>query len=245
VAPAVRDIGDRVRAEQVNRETLAMLDATDDAVFMCDPNTLRLCYANEGAVRMCGYAREELGSMTPLATLLDLDQAGLRAMLDPVREGAAHARRHKDGHTITIDISPRFMAPSGGAARFIAVTRDWSEHQRVLEELRRATEALSNLFMVFSQAEVSTTRRYGDAGLGLAISGRLDIPKRRGSRDLGRGHSRSRASAGPRHRARPRRHAPDKHRAQAPLPRRGAVRTHANAHRARAESRTTTTPWSG
>jgi PAS domain S-box-containing protein len=63
---AVRDITERVEAEEHLHRVLQTLDATDDAVFIFDAVTLRFSFVNEGAVRLMGYGRDELLTMTPL-----------------------------------------------------------------------------------------------------------------------------------------------------------------------------------
>ncbi len=63
---AVRDISERVEAEEQFHRVLQTLDATDDAVFIFDAVTLRFSFVNEGAVRLMGYGRDELLTMTPL-----------------------------------------------------------------------------------------------------------------------------------------------------------------------------------
>ena len=62
----VRDVSERVATEDQLHRVLRTLDATDDAVFIFDATTLRFSFVNEGAVRLVGYRRDELLTMTPL-----------------------------------------------------------------------------------------------------------------------------------------------------------------------------------
>ena len=55
VVAAVRDVTDRVRAEDQLHRVLRTLDATDDGVFIFDAVTLGFSFVNDGAVRMVGY----------------------------------------------------------------------------------------------------------------------------------------------------------------------------------------------
>ena len=59
---AVRDISDRVAAEEQLHRVIKTLDSTDDAVLIFDAATLRYSFVNEGAVRMVGYDRDECWS---------------------------------------------------------------------------------------------------------------------------------------------------------------------------------------
>jgi len=66
VLAAVRDITDRVRAEDHWHRVLRTLDASDDGMFIFDAGTLQYSFVNDGAVRLVGYGQDELLSMTPL-----------------------------------------------------------------------------------------------------------------------------------------------------------------------------------
>ena len=63
---AVRDITERVAAEDQLHRVIQTLDASADGVFIFDTETLRFSFVNEGAVRLTGYGRDELLYMTPL-----------------------------------------------------------------------------------------------------------------------------------------------------------------------------------
>jgi len=115
------------------RRALATLDATDDATFIFDPDTLRFSYVNEGAIRQLGYTREELLEMTPLAIKPQFDEAKYRELLAPMLRGEARAHRfttqhrRKDGREISVEISLQYIAPVGEPPRFINIARDITE----------------------------------------------------------------------------------------------------------------------
>ena len=52
---AVRDISERVAAEEQLHRVVHTLDSSDDAVFIFDAETLRYSFVNDGAIRMVGY----------------------------------------------------------------------------------------------------------------------------------------------------------------------------------------------
>lgn len=66
VVAAVRDISDRVAAEDHLHRVLHSLDLSDDAILIFDAESLQLLYVNAGTERMVGYSRAELLTMTPL-----------------------------------------------------------------------------------------------------------------------------------------------------------------------------------
>lgn len=148
VAAAVRDVSQRVRAEQAMREAMSMLDATDDAAFIFDPETLRFSYVNEGAVKQLGYGREELVSMTSVDIKPTFDEAQFRELLTPLLRGERNRifldtlHRHKDGHDIPVEITIQYMTSPGGQARCIAMVRDVTERKRVMRELKKKAKEL-------------------------------------------------------------------------------------------------------
>lgn len=143
VAAAVRDISERVHAEQAMREAMSMLDATDDGAFIFDPETLRFSYVNEGAICQIGYSREQLLTMTPVDIKPAFNETQFREMLAPLLQGEHNSlhldtlHRHMDGHDIPVEITIQYMVSSTERQRCIAMVRDVSERKRVLHELEK------------------------------------------------------------------------------------------------------------
>jgi len=143
VAAAVRDISERVHAEQAMREAMNMLDATDDGAFIFDPETLRFSYVNEGAIRQLGYSREQLLTMTPVDIKPAFNETQFREMLAPLLQGEHNSlhldtqHRHMDGHEIPVEITIQYMVSSTERQRCIAMVRDVSERKRVMHELEK------------------------------------------------------------------------------------------------------------
>ena len=146
----MRDISLRVQAEQTIHEALATLDASDDAAYIFDPDTLRFSYVNEGAVRTLGYSREEFLGMTPLDFKPGFEETRFREMLAPMVRGKQRnfryttINRHKDGHDIPVEVNFQYVAPEGENPRFIAITRDVTEQQRNLRKLERVAAELES-----------------------------------------------------------------------------------------------------
>ena len=76
VVAAVRDVTERVAAEDQLHRVLRTLDATDDGVFIFDAATLRFSFVNEGAVRLVGL---------PTRRAVDDDAAAPEPVHDRVR----------------------------------------------------------------------------------------------------------------------------------------------------------------
>jgi len=144
----VRDISERVQAEQSMREAMAMLDATEDGAFIFEPETLRFTYVNEGAVHELGYSHDELLKMTPVDIKPEFDEATFRELIAPMLRGELDTyrfttrHRHKDGHDIPVEITLQYETPPGGQTRFIALVRDVTERLRAMQDLQQAAEEL-------------------------------------------------------------------------------------------------------
>jgi PAS domain S-box-containing protein len=168
-APIVRgiahDVTDRVRAEQSLREnneqllktagerermfqelTLfrTLLDQSNDAIEVLDPETMRLLDVNGRACLELGYSREELLSMT----VFDIDplfDKGARAqMVAKLRESGSaiieSAHRRKDGTTFPVEMNLRIVQLDRGYS--VAVVRDITERKRAEKLLRENNEQL-------------------------------------------------------------------------------------------------------
>jgi PAS domain S-box-containing protein len=146
---AVRDISQRVEAEEQLRRVLRTLDATDDGVFIFDANTLRYSFVNEGAVRLIGYTRDELLAMTPLHLNPYASETEYRRLVDSlVSDDTSAAVRQttmlrKDGTEIKVEKTYRSAEAGRDGNRWIIVlARDISARLQTEAELRESHEAL-------------------------------------------------------------------------------------------------------
>ncbi len=185
VVATVRDISERMQSEQAVREAMAMLDATEDGAFIFEPSTLVFSYVNEGAIEQLGYTRDELLSMTVEDILSAPDEIQIRELLEPMIRGESDAyrfviqQRHKDGHDISLEINLQYVAPRGGEARFIALSRDVTEHQRVLSDLQRASQELREANLAIEQERVLLAQRVDERTAELsATNEKLEYAKR-------------------------------------------------------------------
>ena len=143
------DITERKRFEEALHERekalarfKATLDQTHDCVFMFATDTLRLIYCNRGAVEQVGYTEAELFTMTPLDLKPEFTEWSFREMLLPLCDGrrASHVfetvHRHKDGHTVAVEVSLQLVRAQEEAGRFVAVVRDITERKQAEEEIK-------------------------------------------------------------------------------------------------------------
>ena len=124
-----------------------VLDATLDTVVMFDPVTLRLSYANRGAIDQLGYSEDELLAADATTLIEDLDAIGIRGLVAPLVSGTLDARtttlsfRHRDGSSIPVEVLLQHVAPPGEDGRIVAVARDIGDRIEAQANLRRVAES--------------------------------------------------------------------------------------------------------
>ena len=139
---AVRDVGQRIEAEAESDAIRHVIDSAHDALYMFEPDSLRLRYANQGLVNQLGYDRSELLTMTPLHFMPDVSRAALIAQLQPlvadevesVRLTTSHRSRH--GADIPVDVVVNYPRPvrSDQDRRLVALARDVSRRYQIEQE---------------------------------------------------------------------------------------------------------------
>jgi two-component system sensor histidine kinase DevS len=138
----VRDISDRRAADAEMRRVRNALDATRDGVYLFDPDDLHFSHVNEGAAAQTGYTREQLCTMSPTHLTPELDEQALRALLEPLRNGAKEAVevtaavRRRDGVELPVEMVVQYTPSMGDdPAVFVAVVRDVTEREHAQQQL--------------------------------------------------------------------------------------------------------------
>lgn len=171
-APLVRgiahDVTDRVRAEKAlrasNEELLktsreqermlqgltlfrTLLEHSNDAIEVIDPETRRFLDVNEKACLELGYSREELLSMTSLDIDPSVDATSCAQVDDQLRKSgcATFERVHqrKDGTTFPVEVNLRQVQLDRKYC--IAVSRDITARKRAEVRLRQYERVVENL----------------------------------------------------------------------------------------------------
>jgi formate hydrogenlyase transcriptional activator len=115
-----------------------LLDQSNDAIEVVDPETLRFLDINEKACSSLGYSREELLSMS----VFDIDPVATEALASAVREELKSVgfmflesvHRRKDGSTFPVEINMRRV--SMDREYIVAIARDLSERKESEDRLR-------------------------------------------------------------------------------------------------------------
>src|ERR1017187_4742977 len=135
----------RAREQTLHELTLfrTLLDQSNDAILVTDPETLRFLDSNERAWAELGYSREELLSMTVFD--IDPDIASVRTRVDQQlrQTGCAiieRAHRRKDGTTFPVELNLHRVRLD--REYDVAVARDITERKRTQAALRETNEQL-------------------------------------------------------------------------------------------------------
>ena len=116
VAVAVRDISERVKANQLINRAMLVMNATDDAMFVYDAKTLRISFASEGAERQLGYSQDEFLSMSikdiKAANTADSLMEKIRKTIEAsgMSEHFIDTHRTKDGREFPVEVGARYIA---------------------------------------------------------------------------------------------------------------------------------------
>jgi formate hydrogenlyase transcriptional activator len=137
-----------------------LLDQSNDAIKVIDPETLRFLDVNEKACTELGYSRDELLSMT----VPDIDPDADESLLDRVRQQLRESgfvimetvHRRKDGTTFPVEVNMRRVRLDREYC--VSISRDITDRKRAEERLRefeRVVENLEEMILV-----VNRDRRY-------------------------------------------------------------------------------------
>ncbi|MEJ2608519.1 MAG: PAS domain S-box protein [Candidatus Thiodiazotropha sp.] len=141
-----RDITERkaLRSRLELLETAVIRSA--DAIHLIDEESLKLEYVNDAFCKQVGYEREELADMTPADLDPDVSYEQLREMMQHVQAGEQMViqsrHRHKDGHTINVEISTAKVTYAGRCYA-LAIARDITERKRMESDLQDTKNRLA------------------------------------------------------------------------------------------------------
>jgi PAS domain S-box-containing protein len=142
VACVLQDITEQKEAERSLKLFRTLIDQSNDAVEVIDPETLRFLDVNEKACKDLGYTRNELLSMTVPDIDLEVDEASRLAVIEKlltsgfVVKEAIHQR--KDGSTFPVETSLRYVALD--RHYLVAVSRDISDRKQAEAALRESED---------------------------------------------------------------------------------------------------------
>ncbi|MBI4377681.1 MAG: PAS domain S-box protein, partial [Nitrospinae bacterium] len=135
-----------------------LIDQSNDAIFMTDPETGHFLYVNDRACISLGYTREELLKIGALdIEMLFPDNFSWKGHVEEVQrmgymllEGK---HRRKDGTTFPVEVNVRFITIQK-KHYLVAIVRDLTERRRIEESLQKNIDEKQQL-----QYEITERKR--------------------------------------------------------------------------------------
>ncbi|MDO8879921.1 MAG: PAS domain S-box protein [Coriobacteriia bacterium] len=122
-----------------------LVERSVDEVYAIDPQSLRFTFANPAAQRTLGYSADELSTMTPLDTLVGVDEAWIRTLIAPVLDGERakvtfeSVQRSKDGMTYPVEIDLERIDTTDRVV-LLATVADITQRTQAIAALRESEE---------------------------------------------------------------------------------------------------------
>ncbi len=132
----------REREQTLHELTLfrTLLDQSNDAIKVIDPQTLRFLDVNERACLELGYSREELLSMTVLDIDRDVDGSLRKRVEQQVRKAGfatlERVHQRKDGTTFPVEVNMRLVQLDREYA--VSIVRDITAREQAEKALRES-----------------------------------------------------------------------------------------------------------
>jgi PAS domain S-box-containing protein len=162
VACILQDITEQKQAEHDLKLFRTLIDQSNDAVQVVDPETLRFLDVNEKACKDLGYSREELLAMTVFDINPKVDESSRAQVLERVREFGfvvqEGVHRRKDGSIFPVETSLRYVQLD--RTYVVAVSRDITERKRAEDALHEREEKFyqvaDNIQEIFWMVDTAT-----------------------------------------------------------------------------------------
>lgn len=144
-ASSIRDITERNKAEESIRIFQAMAEASTDAIFMADPNTTELLYANAAALQVYQMPKMvgSLGvKLWPEESVSYLQEVALPQIMDKGWKGQAPQVRG-DGSIFNTDVTAFTLRDATNTpTHLVVMVRDITERKRAEQKLQENQQLL-------------------------------------------------------------------------------------------------------
>ena len=164
-----RAFRERVQADRERASLFEVIARSSNEVYIVDPETLLVRFANDGAGRNLGYTQEELATRTPLDLEPLLTEDALRARLAGLRGGGKRAldfetvHRRKDGSEYPVEVHLQLVETAEGEAA-LAITRDISKRVAGQAERARLASAIEQSSDAIAVGQIDGPIEYVNRG---------------------------------------------------------------------------------
>jgi PAS domain S-box-containing protein len=160
------DITERNRAEEGLKLFRSLIDQSNDAIEVVDPETGRFLDANERACTDLGYTREEFLSLKVSDIDPVVDQSAFPRAVEELRKSGfatlESLHKRKDGSTFPVEINLKYVRLDRDY--LVTVVRDATERKRGEEVLRASEEKYRGLFETMQEGFALCEIICGDDG---------------------------------------------------------------------------------
>ncbi len=177
VANRISVAAERTRLFAAVTRFKANVDASADAVYMFDPLTFRVTYANRGGADLAGLEPDEVEQGTIIDLLASSDEAGFRQRLADLRASPGRVLTYTDvlaqqgDRQIPVDVLLQEVILPDGSPTAILTARDMTDHIDVQARLARIAGDERR-----QAAELrAVIRSMGDGVLVVDVEGRITL----------------------------------------------------------------------
>jgi PAS domain S-box-containing protein len=147
IAITMKDITQRKQADEKLKLFRTLIDQSNDAVEVVDPETLRFLDVNERACKDLGYTREEMLKLTVFDIDPDADETVHQRVIEQLRGGEAillqRFHRRKDGTTFPVEVSLRLAQLD--RSYVVSIARDITRRKVVESALQESEDRYRDL----------------------------------------------------------------------------------------------------
>jgi PAS domain S-box-containing protein len=145
-----RDITDRKQAEKSLSLFRALIDRSNDAIEVIDPDTLRFLDVNQKACSDVGYTREEILLMSVYDIDPTMDAANRARVIEALKQSGPLVResvhRRKDGSTFPVEININLVQLD--KTYVVTVARDIADRKKAEDALHQKDAMIRGLFHI-------------------------------------------------------------------------------------------------
>jgi PAS domain S-box-containing protein len=154
-----RDVTERRRSEESLRLFRMLIDQSNDAIEVIDPETLRFIDINGRACLDLGYSREELLSLSVYDIVPNIDDVISERVSVALRDSGyivfETIHRRKDGSTFPVEVSIKQVHLD--RTYRVSVARDITERKRAERELQESQTAVARVTRIATMGELTAS----------------------------------------------------------------------------------------